>query len=397
MEPKLSEIKLASDRIKAVAINTPLIRSNYLSSIAGGEIFLKCENQQKTGSFKIRGAYNKISKIKDELNLKQQIIAVSAGNHAQGVAYAATACNFKSTIVMPTHAPLAKINATKGYGADVVLHGECFDEAKEYAEKLKGIFIHPYDDMDIIAGQGTIALEILDQIPDADIILVPAGGGGLLAGMAAGIKQINRKVKIIGVQAENANAIVQSFKSKKYICTETSSTLADGITVKNPGHLTIKIINKYVDEMISVTDHDIAFSVLGLMERNKLVSEPAGATTTAAILSEKLDFSNKKVVCLISGGNIDGSTISNILTRGLVAAYRKVELWIKAPENPNSAKEVINLIAETGSSILYLSIDRLSQECDIGYERIYVLCETNGKQHFEDIKNKLTNNGFTIQ
>lgn len=307
---ELKDFEAAADRLKNVIHNIPLSTSCTFSAMTGAEVYLKYENQQKTGSFKVRGAYNKIMKRFAEGDL-HAVVASSAGNHAQGVAFAATAAGVKSTIVMPRSAPIAKVSATQGYGAEVVLAGNIYDEAYakacEICEETGAEFIHPFDDEDVMAGQGTIALEILRDLPGVDMIFVPAGGGGLISGVAACAKQINPRIQIIGVQAEGAPAIANSFRTGERTPSDTVHTIADGIAVKTPGEKTFEYIKKYVDRVVTVSDDEIASAVLLLLERCKQVVETSGAAPLAAVLNNKVDVKGKKVVCVLSGGNIDVS------------------------------------------------------------------------------------------
>ena len=297
----------AQARLKNTVHHTALERSLTFSRMVGGDLYLKCENLQKTGSFKVRGAYNKIAKIADR-GVKT-VVASSAGNHAQGVAYAANEKGMRSIIVMPASTPIAKVSATENYGAQVVLHGDVYDDAYAHALELvkehDALFIHPFDDEDVIAGQGTVALELTSDMPDLDAILVPAGGGGLLAGIAYAVKHINPKIKVIGVQAERADAIVQSFKTGKPVESDKIFTIADGIAVKKPGEKTLQLIQKYVDDMMTVSDDEIAATIIQLMERAKQIVEPAGATSLALALSGRLNLIDNKAACVLSGGNID--------------------------------------------------------------------------------------------
>jgi threonine dehydratase len=294
--------------------------------MAGADIYLKCENLQKTGSFKVRGAYNKIARMTESGPLPH-LVAASAGNHAQGVAYAAEVVGAKATIVMPRSAPLAKVSATEGYGPEIVLHGSGYDEAYEKARAIcdeqGATFVHAYEDEDVIAGQGTIGLEILSSMPTADAIIVPAGGGGLLAGIAACVKQVNPRIKVFGVQADGADAIVRSFREKRHVATETAATIADGIAVRNPGEITTGIIREYADDMVTVSDAELAEAILLLLERTKLVVEPSGAAAVAAVINRKLpELAGKRVVCVLSGGNIDVSIIHEVVEQGLISRGR---------------------------------------------------------------------------
>ena len=314
----LQEILIAAKRIDGVIHKTTTWRSHTFSQMCGNEIYLKSENAQRTGSFKVRGAYNKIARMVKSGNKPEAIIASSAGNHAQGVAYAAVSMGIKPVIVMPKTATKAKRDATKGYGAEVILEGknfeEAFEAAKLIAEERKLTFIHAYNDEDIIAGQGTIALEILNDVPEADVIIVPVGGGGLLAGIAFAAKHINPDIKVIGVQAENANAAVQSFEAKERIWTEQAATIADGIAIKYPGKIALDLIFKYVDEMVTVSDEEIEETMFLLLERAKALVEPAGAVALAYALSGRMPYKKKKIVCVLSGGNVDIMLIHKILS-----------------------------------------------------------------------------------
>ena len=318
----IQKIEEAAMRLKPVIHKTPVSTSRTFSEMAGMQVFLKCENLQKTGSFKVRGAYNKISSMAEKGSLPE-MIAASAGNHAQGVAYSAKSIGGKATIVMPTSTPIAKVFATQAYGAQVALEGDSYDDACAYAMALsrerKAVFVHPFDDEEVIAGQGTISLEILRELPNVDVVAVPVGGGGLLSGMALSIKKINPRVKVVGVQAGGADAAVQSFHSKTSVVSPAALTIADGIAVKKPGEITMGLIQKYADDMVTVSDNEIADAVLLLMERMKMVVEPAGAASLAAVLNQKIHYPGKRVVCMLSGGNIDMGFIQSWWKRALSA------------------------------------------------------------------------------
>ena len=393
----LTEFEKAAERLKPFIHNTVMDLSTTFSAMTGGRIYLKCENNQKTGSFKIRGAGNKIAKMTENGD-RSPVVASSAGNHAQGVAYAANRFGIHATIVMPEAAPIAKVQATSDYGAEVVLAGSCYDDAYakacEICESKGAKFLHPYNDPDVIAGQGTLGLEILDDLPTVDIVIVPAGGGGLLSGVACAIKQINPRVQIIGVQAEGADAIVQSFKTKKYTATDTSSTIADGIAVKAPGDLTVELINEYVDDMVTVSDSQIADAILLLMERCKLVVEPAGATPVAAVLNGKVNVRNKKVVCLLSGGNIDVSFVQSIIERGLVARHRKIGFTVKLVDRPGSLVALLNAIAKESANILTVEHNKLKPGLNPDETSVHVACEVGGKEHQEKLLAKLNELGY---
>ena len=346
---ELKDFEAAADRLKNVIHNIPLSTSGTFSAMSGAEVYLKYENQQKTGSFKVRGAYNKIMKRYAEGDL-HAVVASSAGNHAQGVAFAASSVGVKSTIVMPRSTPIAKVSATQGYGAEVVLAGNIYDEAYakacEICEETGAEFIHPFDDEDVMAGQGTIALEILRDLPFVDIIFVPAGGGGLISGIAACAKQINPRIQIVGVQAEGAPAIANSFRAGTLRPSDTVRTIADGIAVKCPGENTFRYIQQYVDRVVTVSDEEIASTVLLLLERCKQVVETSGAAPLAAVLNNKVDVKGKKVVCVLSGGNIDVSFIHKIVEKGLVTRCRQLKFSVLMPDVPGALERFAHLVAE---------------------------------------------------
>lgn len=393
----IKDIDQAAQRLQPVVHYIPLSSSTTFSGMTGAEVYLKCENQQKTGSFKVRGAYNKIMKLYEAGGL-QSVIASSAGNHAQGVAFAANKIGIPATICMPRSTPIAKVSATQGYGANVVLSGSCYDDAyakaMEIVEQTGATFIHPFDDEDVMAGQGTIGLEILRDLPAVDVILVPAGGGGLLSGVAACVKQINPRIQVIGVQAEGAPAIAQSFHQDGIHASDSVHTIADGIAVKCPGSKTMEHINAFVDDMMTVSDDDIASTILLLLERTKQVVEPAGASSLAALLSGKRDFSGKKVVCLLSGGNIDVSFIHRIVEKGLVTRCRHVKFSIVMPDVPGSLEQLAGIIASQNANIIMFQHDRVNANLDIDEAIVHVVCEVGGKEHARTLLNAIESQGY---
>ncbi len=399
MSLDLKEIERAAQRLEGTIHRTPIELSKTFSDMSGGSVYLKYENQQKTGSFKIRGASNKIAAMVERGEIKSAV-ASSAGNHAQGVAYASHVHNIPATIVMPKSTPIAKVSATEGYGAKVVLYGDCYDDAyakaMEIQEKEGSTFLHPFDDYEVMAGQGTIGIEILQDLPTVDMVIVPAGGGGLLAGVATCIKQINPRVKIIGVQAEGAPAIAESFHQKKRIVTETSATIADGIAVKAPGEHTMEIINKYADDIITVSDAQISEAILLLLERTKQVVEPAGATPLAAVLNDKVDIAGKKVVCVMSGGNIDVSFIHRIIELGLLSRERKIKFCTTLLDIPGSLEHLSHVLADAGANIISVQYDRLSASLNPDEAIIHMACEVGGKEHGDRVVKKLEKNGYTV-
>ena len=400
IKPELSEIMAASRRLQPILHHTELDLSSTFSRMTGGNIYLKCENRQKTGSFKIRGATNKLSAMV-ERGERRPVVASSAGNHAQGVACAAAAFGIPATIVMPQNAPIAKIQATEGYGAKVVLAGDVYDDAYaracEICEEEGAAFLHPYNDLEVIAGQGTLGLEILGDLPTVDIIVVPAGGGGLLAGVIAAVKQINPRVKVYGVQAEGANAIAQCFREKRRISTATASTIADGIAVKVPGDITVDIINGYCDGVVTVSDIQISDAILLLMERCKMIVEPAGATPVAAVLNGKLDVKGKNVVCLLSGGNIDVSFVQSIIEQGMAARHRRIRFTARLLDRPGSLVQVLGILADSRANILTIEHDKLAAGLNPNETKVHIACEVAGKAHGQAVLDELRNHGYEVE
>lgn len=388
----------AQARLKNTVHHTALERSLTFSRMVGGDLYLKCENLQKTGSFKVRGAYNKIAKIADQ-GVKT-VVASSAGNHAQGVAYAANEKGMRSIIVMPASTPIAKVSATENYGAQVVLHGDVYDDAYAHALELvkehNALFIHPFDDEDVIAGQGTVALELTSDMPDLDAIIVPAGGGGLLAGIAYAVKHINPKIKVIGVQAERADAIVQSFKTGKPVESDKIFTIADGIAVKKPGEKTLQLIQKYADDMMTVSDDEIAATIIQLMERAKQIVEPAGATSLALALSGRLNLIDKKVACVLSGGNIDVGFIHKIIEKGLVSRGRQMKFSVVLADKPGSLEEFARIMGAHGANIVSVQYDRMSAELQLNETILHVACEVSGFEHGRRVIGALEKTGYNI-
>lgn len=395
---QMKEIEQAAARLRGVIHQLPVSTSRTFSEMSGAELYLKYENQQKTGSFKVRGAYNKIAALIERGEKPPMVVSSSAGNHAQGVAFASAQLGIVSTIVMPRSTPIAKVSATEGYGAKVILHGDCYDDAYEKAIEIcrsqGATFIHPFDDEDIIAGQGTIALEILGDIPNLDMVLIPAGGGGLLAGMAYCLKEINPRVRVVGVQAEGADAIAESFAAGERVKREDVHTIADGIAVKSPGELTCKIIREYVDEVVTVSDEDIAASILLLLERTKQVVEPAGAASLAAALGGKVELQDKKAVCLLSGGNIDVSFIHRIVEKGLINRGRQIKFQTRMLDTPGSLEYFSRIVAGCGANIIMIQHDRLHASLRLDEAILHVACEVSGSEHARQLLRKLEQNGY---
>lgn len=400
MNIELKDIEKAAERLRPILHHTELDLSTTFSDMTGGKIYLKCENRQKTGSFKIRGACNKIAAM-IEAGESCPVVASSAGNHAQGVAYAAKKFGIPATIVMPKAAPFAKVQATEGYGAKVLLSGDCYDDAYETAIRIcreEGAkFLHPYNDPEVIAGQGTLGLEILSDLAYVDIIVLPAGGGGLLAGVAAAVKQINPRVKVYGVQAQGADAIAKSFAEKSLCSTESAVTIADGIAVKVPGDISVELINRYADGVVTVSDTEIADAILLLMERCKQIVEPAGATSVAAVLNGRIDVKGKRVVCVMSGGNIDVSFVQTIIERGLVARHRRMKFIVTLLDRPGSLVQLLNGIAEAGANILTVQHDKLSPRLNPNETDVHIACEVADKAHGERIVALLRGRGYALE
>ncbi len=393
----LNEIKKAKENIKDVINKTPLIHSTIFSSINNCSVYMKCENLQVTGAYKIRGALNKIRSLsKDEKS--KGVVCSSAGNHAQGVAYAANLLGVNSTIVMPKNTPYLKIQSTQNFGGNVVLSGTCYDDAYLKAKSMEAendsVFIHPFNDINVIYGQGTIALEIFEDIENIDVIVCPIGGGGLISGIALAAKEINPQVRIIGVQAEGANAMEQSYKSGKIISLPSVNTIADGIAVKSPGELTYSLIKEYVDEIVTVSDKEIAEAFLILCERHKLLAEASGVASLAAL--KKLDLKDKKVVSIISGGNIDMLTISSLISDGLVERGRLFCFSVELPDIPGQLQEISKILSELNANVVQLEHNQFKATNRLKNVLLEVTVETNGNDHIELIKSELYNNGFKI-
>lgn len=393
----LDKVRHASKVLQEVIRKTDLI---YAPNINGdSEIYLKTENLQVTGSFKVRGAYYKISQLSDE-EKSHGVIACSAGNHAQGVALAATKSGIKSLICLPDGAPISKVEATKGYGADICLVEGVYDDAYNKALQLKEekgyTFIHPFDDEDVIAGQGTIGLELLEQLPDADAVIVPIGGGGLISGVAFTIKSINPNCKVYGVQAAGAPSMLNSILDNKRERLDKVSTIADGIAVKEPGENTFEYCKKYVDEIVSVTDDEISSAILALIEQQKLIAEGAGAVSVAAAMFNKVPVKGKKVICLVSGGNIDVTILSRVIKRGLLTSGRSYSMNIELLDKPGQLKAVSAIIADLGGNVISVHHERANEGSDINGCFLRIVLETRNYEHIEQIRKALTDAGYHI-
>ena len=395
----LDKVYQAGYALRDVARKTDIIHAPKLCP--GTDIYLKTENLQVTGSFKLRGAYYKMTTLTEEEKAKG-VIACSAGNHAQGVALAAKKNGIKAVICLPDGAPISKVEATKSYGAEVCLVPGVYDDAYTRALQLRDecgyTFIHPFDDEEVIAGQATIALEIVDQLPDLDAVIVPIGGGGLLAGIAMVFKSINPSVKVYGVQAAGAPSMYNSYKAGKICALDSVSTIADGIAVKKAGSLTYELISKYVDDIVTVTDDEISAAILALMEQQKLVTEGAGAASVAAAMFRGLPLEGKKTVCLLSGGNIDVTILSRIISRGLVMSGRNCQLLIELTDKPGQLRDVSTIIAEKGGNVIAVYHERASEGKNINVNGCFlrITLETRNYEHISEIRKALMGAGFNL-
>ena len=396
----LQMVQEAQERLKGVAQKTGLSYTNSVSDLAGCDVWLKLENLQRTGSFKLRGAYNKVASLTTE-EREKGVIAASAGNHAQGVALAASVYGCQSTICMPKHAPLTKVAATRGYGANVVLHGDFFDEAAAKAVELTKehgyTFVHPFNDPLVIAGQGTIALEIIEQLPDVDVIVAPIGGGGLISGLAVAAKNVNPKIKVIGVQTENMPSMKESIDQGHILTVNGKASLADGITVKTPGDVTYELCKKYVDDIVTVDETEIAGAILLLLERVKTVSEGAGAVPVAALMNGKISgIRNKKVAALVSGGNIDVNNMTRVINSGLLRSWRKVFFETVIPDQPGELVKLLTLISDSNANVLSITHERSQHGISMGYTAVSFELETANGKHVERLMETLKDNRYHV-
>jgi len=393
----INKIKKAKKRLKKIVRETPVAYAPVLSKKFNANIFLKKENLQLTGSFKLRGAFNKIATLSKK-QLNNGVVAASAGNHAQGVAFSSKYFKCDATIIMPESTPLTKVSGVKSYGANVILHGSNYDEsykyALEFAKKHNKTFVHPFADDEVIAGQGTIALEIFKQIKDIDMIVVPIGGGGLISGIASAVKALKPNIKIVGVVAAGANAMKNSYEKQQPINSKSVKTIADGIAVRDVTPKMYEYVYNLVDEIVEVEDNEIASAILFLLEQHKLVVEGAGATGTAAIMHNKIDIENKTVVLPLSGGNIDVTMLAQIIEKGLVKSARKMNLIVTLVDKPGSLKTLTNLFEQLNANIVQIDYDRNSVALDFGDANVTIGLETKGDKHQDDIRQKLSKNGY---
>lgn len=391
-------IQDAQKALKGIVHYTNLQYSQTYTDFLGHEVYLKPENLQKTGSYKIRGAYNRLRSLTEEEKVRG-VVTASAGNHAQGLALAARMAGVKATVFMPKSGSLAKMEATRGYGAEVITIGNNFDEttkeAKEWQKESNALFISPFDDDYIISGQGTVGLEILEECPDVKNIIVPIGGGGLISGLSLAVKHLKPDTKIIGVQASGSPAIYNSYKKGHLTFMEASNTIADGINIKRPAQRTFDIIQKYVDEVVTVDDEEISESMLYLIERSKLVVEPSGAVGLATLLNKKTKLEGKTVIVL-SGGNVDTKTINSILQRGLVKAGRYLKFITTISDSPGALYKLLGLLFELNANILNINHDRLKTTLKLGQTEVEISVETINKEHNESIIVGLKSQGYDI-
>lgn len=393
----LDDVLKAREVIKDLIKKTDVLKINKLSHQTHMNIYLKLENLQSSGSFKIRGAYNKIASLTKE-EIENGIICASAGNHAQGVAYGANVFNSHATIIMPKTTPISKIKATRDLGAEVFLSGDIFDDAfkvaKEMAAESNKTLIHAFDDDYIIAGQGTIGLEILEQVKDIDVVIVPIGGGGLISGISIAVKSINPDIKIIGVQADCAANMKRSFENQILCNQAITSSIADGISVKCPGDKTFEIISKYVDEIVTVTEDEIAQAILYLLEQCKIVSEGSGAAPIAAILAGKIDFPKKNIISIISGGNIDVDLIESIINRGLIASDRRFEIKVVIQDKPGEMQKLLACISNLNGNIFALEQRRYDKRLNINQQEVTIVIGSYGTDHKNLIIDELKKMGY---
>lgn len=396
-EVTLHAVREARSRIAGSIYFSPCPLSPTISEASGQLVYLKLENLQRTGAFKERGALNKILTLTDR-ERKRGVISASAGNHAQGVAFHASHNGISAKIVMPVMTPLVKINATRGYGAHVVLHGDGYDEAYDEACKLAEhehlTFVHPFDDPAVIAGQGSIGLELLEQVPDLQAVVVPIGGGGLISGIACALKESKPEIRVIGVQAARMPSMLEALRLHKPTTIATSPTIADGIAVRRAGEQTLPLIKKYVDDVVAVEEEEIASGILTLLEREKMLAEGAGAAAVAALLHQKTKLKNRKTVALVCGGNIDVTLLSRIIQRGLVKDGRLVRLQIHLSDRPGSLHQLTKIIAAHHANIVELQFDRAYYGVSLGDTLIDITLETRGKDQIHRILEALTTAGY---
>ena len=394
----LAEIEAARLLLEGIAVRTPMEESRWLSAVAGGEVRIKAENLQRTGSFKARGAYVRLSRL-SEAERARGVVAASAGNHAQGVALAAQLVGTRATVFMPEGAPIPKERATRGYGAEVVCTGTYLEDAlvaaREFAERTGAVFIHPFDHEDVIAGQGTVGLEILEQLPEAASVVVPTGGGGLLAGVALAVKAVRPDVRVVGVQAKDAAAYPGSLEAGRPTPLEQMRTMADGIAVGRPGDLTFAAVRDHVDDVVTVSEDSLARAVLALAERAKLVSEPAGAAAVAALLDDPARFPTP-CVAVVSGGNIDPLLLGKVIRHGMAAAGRYLNLHVTIPDVPGGLAKLLTVVGDSGANVLEVAHERISPLLSVDEVDVMLQLETRGSTHSDAVLAALRAQGYRV-
>jgi len=394
----LADIVEAREVLRGVAVETPMEESRWLSALAGGPVSLKCENLQRTGSFKARGGYLRLSRLSEE-ERSHGVVAASAGNHAQGVALAAQLLGIKATVFMPEGAPIPKEKATRAYGAEVIFHGRYLENAIEaalaFSKETGAVFIHPFDHPDIVAGQGTVGLEILEQSPDVTTVLVPTGGGGLLAGIALAVKALRPDVRIVGVQAEDAAAYPASLAYGAPVALESMKTMADGIAVGRPGDLTFAAVRDHVDEIVTVSEDSLSRALLALIERAKLIVEPAGAAAVAALLDDPTKY-GAPTVALLSGGNIDPLLLGKVIRHGMAAAGRYLNLQVCIPDVPGGLATLLGEVSAVGANVLEVMHERISPSLHLDEVEVHLQLETRGEPHAERVLSRLRERGYRV-
>ena len=392
------DLRAARELLDGVAVLTPMEESRWLSSLAGGPVSLKCENLQRTGSFKARGAYVRMSRLSAD-ERAHGVVAASAGNHAQGVALAAQMLGIKATVFMPEGAPIPKEKATRGYGADVVFHGRYLEHAlaaaREFSEATGAVLIHPFDHLDIVAGQASCGLEILEQVPDVSTVVVPTGGGGLLAGIAIAVKQSRPDVRVVGVQAEGAAAFPGSLAAGAPVALESMQTMADGIAVGLPGDVTYAFVEKYVDDIVTVSEESLSRALVALLERAKMVVEPAGAAAVAALLDDPTAY-DPPIVAVLSGGNIDPLLLGKVIRHGMASAGRYLYLRVCIPDVPGGLARLLTELGEAGANILEVSHERISANLALDEVEVRIQMETRGEPHAEQVVARLRERGYSV-
>lgn len=398
MTVSLADIEAVAELVSDVAITTAMEESRWLQALVDGPVLLKCENLQRTGSFKIRGAYVRLSRL-SEAERARGVVAASAGNHAQGVALAAKMLGIKATVFMPDGAPIPKVNATRGYGAEVRFFGEYLTQAlvaaQAFSDETGAVFIHPFDHPDIVAGQGTAGLEILQQAPEAATVLVPTGGGGLIAGIAIAIKGLRPDVRVVGVQAEEAASFPESLRQGQPVALERMTTMADGIAVACPGDVPFAAIQKYVDEVVTVSEDSMSRALVMLLERAKMVVEPSGAAAVAALMDTPKAFATP-VVAVLSGGNVDPLLLGKLIRHGLASGGRYMNLQVHIPDRPGGLARLLAELAEAGANVLEVEHDRTTSTLHIGEVEVRLQLETRGLAHAENVLGRLREQGYQV-